>query len=307
MRAIVLMASILIAACSQPSHRDVAAGTSFDLARTHGHYVTVNGLETFVIVMGDGPDVLLLHGDPLNIYSWRHVIEPLAERYRVHAIDLPGYGMSEKPADAPYNATWFAGHVEGYLRTAGVEHAVVIGNSMGGEIASEVAALYPRNVRGLVLIAAVGLPVDDEPDLPLAFRVASWPIVGRLASRLPLRSMIASALRDAYYDPALVTEQDVDAYYAPTRSRNGLTAFFERRSRGPDPDRTPIVQRIQAPTLIILGEVDRLVPLSVGERYRQTIEGSRLVVIEKAGHMPQEERPAEVLAVLDDWLRGLSP
>jgi pimeloyl-ACP methyl ester carboxylesterase len=299
-----------IAACARSDYRDLAANTRFELARSHGRYVAVNGLDTFVIVEGEGPDIVLLHGNPSSSYTWRHLIEPLAKHHRVHAIDLPGYGFSEKPADAPYTATWMAGHVAAYLQTSGIESAIVVGNSMGGEVASELAALYPRSVRSLILIAPAGLKTESADAPPLAMRIAGLPVVGRLLTRLPLRSVFAGALRDAYYDPSLVSDDDVDAYYAPSNSRNGLAAFLARMHRDPHLDRTAVVATIRAPTLIILGEVDRFVPLSVGRRYGELIPASRVTVIEKAGHLPQEERPDAVLRALDDWLPekwGLSP
>jgi pimeloyl-ACP methyl ester carboxylesterase len=300
---IAVMSALLVSACAGPDHRELAASTSFALARSHGRYVEVNGLDTFAIVVGEGPDIVLLHGNPASTYSWRHLIEPLARRHRVHAIDLPGYGFSEKPGDAPYTPTWMAGHVAAYLEAVGVESAIVVGNSMGGEIASEFAALYPRSIRGLVLIAPAGLTTDAPDERPLAMRIASVPLLGSLVTKLPLRSMIAGALRDAYYDPTLVTDADIDAYYAPTRSRHGLTAFLARMRRDTTLDRAGVVRQIRAPTLVVLGEVDRLVPLSVGRRYGELIAGSQVVVIEKAGHVPQEERPEAVLGAMENWLQ----
>lgn len=293
---------LFVSACAVPDHRDLAAATTFELARSHGRYVEVNGIDTFAIVTGTGPDVLLLHGNPSSTYTWRHVIEPLALSYRVHAIDLPGYGFSEKPADAPYTATWMAGHVAAYLEAAGVTSAIVVGNSMGGEVASELAALYPRSTSAVVLIAPGGLDTEEPDERPLALRIASQPLIGSVVAMFPSRSMIAGTLRDAYYDPALVSEADVDAYYAPTRSRNGLAAFLARMRRDTTLDRSGIVRRIHAPTLVLLGEVDRFVPLSVGRRYAELVAGSRLVVIDKAGHVPQEERPEAVLQAMKEWL-----
>jgi pimeloyl-ACP methyl ester carboxylesterase len=304
-RFLFLLCVMFVAACGRPDHRDLAAETRFELAHSHGRYVEVNGLDTFVISEGEGPDIVLVHGNPSSSYTWRSLIEPLSRDHRVHALDLPGYGFSEKPADAPYTDTWMAGHIAAYLRGAGIESAIVIGNSMGGEVASELAAVYPRATRGLILIAPAGLKTDAPDERPLAMRIASYPVARRILPYLPLRSVFASTLRDAYYDPSLVTDADVDAYYAPARSRNGLIAFLARMHRDPNLDRTSLVRTIRAPTLVILGELDRLVPLSVGRRYGELIPDSRVVVIEKGGHVPQEERPEAVLQVIEDWLRRL--
>lgn len=302
MRALLIAVSLAVAACAAPDHRELAAVTPFELARTHGRHVTVAGIDTFVIVRGEGPDLVLLHGNPSSTYTWRHVIGPLSTDHRVHAIDLPGYGFSEKPGAAPYTSTWLAGHVVEYLKVADIESADLVGSSMGGEVASEIAALFPRSVRRLVLVAPAGLPSNETVEPPAAFRLARWPVFAKLVPWLPLRPLLAATLRDAYFDPSLVSDTDVDAYYTPLRSKNGLRAFFARTTRGPDPDRGPVVSRIEAPTLVVLGEIDRLVPLSVGERYHELVKGSRLERIARAGHLPQEETPRAFLEILERWL-----
>ena len=98
-----LLAAVLLASCARLPPAELAATTPFGLARTQGRFVAVGGLRVFAITLGQGPDVVLLHGNPASTYSWRRVLEPLAARHRVHAIDLPGYGFSDKPADAPYD------------------------------------------------------------------------------------------------------------------------------------------------------------------------------------------------------------
>jgi pimeloyl-ACP methyl ester carboxylesterase len=297
-----LAVALCVAACTGPDHHELAARTRFALARNHGSYVEVNGLDTFAIVAGEGPDLILLHGDLSSTYTWRHLIEPLARGLRVHAIDLPGHGFSEKPANAPYTTTWLAGHVAAYMQATGVTSAVIVGSSMGAEVASEVAALYPRLTRGLVLIAPAGLPAEQSMAPRFAVRILRWPLVGEIVARLPFRARLAQLLHDAYYDPTRLTEEDIDAYYVPARSHNGLSAFVARVRRDANVDRTSIVRTIRAPTLIVVGEVDRLVPGSIAQRYRRLVVGSREEVIERTGHLPQEERPDAVLRVIEEWL-----
>src|SRR4030095_5158925 len=89
--ALALLPLVLIA-CARPTPKQLAAHTTYSLAREQGRYVKVGRLDIFAITRGQGRDVVLLHGNPASTYTWRKVIEPLAEHYRVHAIDLPGYG-----------------------------------------------------------------------------------------------------------------------------------------------------------------------------------------------------------------------
>jgi pimeloyl-ACP methyl ester carboxylesterase len=301
---IVIAATVLAAACGRPTPLELARTTTFELAREHGRHVEIDGLQLFAITLGTGRDVLLLHGNPASTYSWRKVIEPLAEHFRVHAIDLPGYGFSDKPSDATYEVGWHARFVAGYLDAADIERAVLVGNSMGGHVASEVAILFRSRVSALVLIGASGLqsgpPADRE--LPMAFRIANWPVVGPLVRALPSRPIVANGLRDAVFDASTITEADVDAYYAPLRTKNGLVAFLRRTSLPIDEDRGDIVALIGAPTLVITGDSDRLVPPAIARRYHELIDGSRLVVLERTGHLPQEERPERVVQEIVEFL-----
>src|SRR5437870_13363480 len=170
MRPLRLLLAVLLTSCARLPPAARAATTPFGLARTRGRFVTVEGLRVFAITLGQGPDVVLLHGNPASTYSWRKVLEPLAARHRVHAIDLPGYGFSDKPADAPYDPAWFARVVVGYLDAAGARRAVLVGNSMGGYVATETAILYPERTAGLVLLGAAGLPEAERDGRPLSDR-----------------------------------------------------------------------------------------------------------------------------------------
>src|SRR5207302_1693353 len=159
-----------------------------------------------------------------------------AARHRVHAIGLPGYGFSDKPADAPYDPAWFAHVVVGYLDAAGVRRAVLVGNSMGGQVASETAILYPERTAGLVLLGAAGLPEAERDGRPLSLRMLTWPV-------------------------------------------------------------------LRPPTLVITGDTDRLVPLETARAYHALIAGSELLVLERTGHLPQEERPERVVAEITRWVQ----
>ncbi|HYP31705.1 MAG TPA: alpha/beta fold hydrolase, partial [Burkholderiaceae bacterium] len=112
----------------------------------------VDGLRLHVAEAGDGPALLLVHGLTASHAVWEHTIEAFADRWRVIALDLPGHGASAKP-DAPYTIDFFAGMVRSLARALGVDEAVVIGSSLGGRVALELAAWYPRFTRALVLAA----------------------------------------------------------------------------------------------------------------------------------------------------------
>jgi pimeloyl-ACP methyl ester carboxylesterase len=288
-----------LAGCSGVPPAELGRTTPYELARTHGRFVAVDGLHVFAITEGAGRDVVLIHGNPASTYSWRKVIAPLASRYRVHAIDLPGFGFSDKPADGAYTPEWMAHYVVEYLDAAGASRAVLVGNSMGGHIASEIAIRYPERTSALVLIGAGGL--SGVVGHSFAVRMAGWPVIGPVLRSLPARSRTRAGLRNAVYDPDTITDADVDAYYAPLRTAGGTTAFVARMHQTLPDDREDRVRTIAAPTLVISGDTDRLVPPAVARRYHELIPGSELVMLEKTGHLPQEERPDAVVDAIVRW------
>ena len=165
---------VLLVACTHPKPADLVRTAAWPTAREHGRYVTVHDLRLFAITLGKGRDVVLLHGNPASTYSWRKVMEPLAARYRVHAIDLPGFGFSDKPADASYDIGWLTTAVLGYLDAERIPRAVLVGNSMGGAVATETAIVEPGRVVALVLLGAAGLPEAETAGPPLSFRMLTW-------------------------------------------------------------------------------------------------------------------------------------
>ena len=290
----------LLPACGGIQPAELARTTPYGLARTQGRFVDVEGLRIFAITQGAGRDIVLVHGNPASTYSWRKIITPLATRYRVHAIDLPGYGFSDKPADGAYTPEWMARHVVGYLDAVGASRAVLVGNSMGGHVASETAILYPQRVAALVLIGAGGLPGNFGHSL--AVRMAAWPVIGPVLRSLPSRRRTRDGLRNAVYDPDTISDADVDAYYAPLRTAGGTTAFVARLQQRVPVERVARIRTITAPTLVITGDTDRLVPPAMARQYHELIPGSELLVLERTGHLPQEERPEQVVDAVARWI-----
>lgn len=293
------LSTALLCACGQPTPRELAATTSYRLARDHGRYRAADGLQLFSIEVGSGPEVVLLHGNPTSTYTWREIVRPLAQRYRVYAFDFPGFGFSDKPRDASYSTSWLASVVDRYMKAVGIESAILVGSSMGGEIAAEVAVLYAARVRGLVLLAPTGLAIDAGYEQPFLRRLAAWPGLGAWLARLPARRFVRRSLARSVHDPATHDEADIDAYYDPLRSVGGMIGFLGRAGQRPSRSRDGLVRQIRAPTAILVGDHDRRVERAISERYRALIAGSRLKVLERTGHLPQEERPRAVIAEID--------
>lgn len=250
---------------------------------------------------GSGPAVVLLHGFGVWGYTWRHNFDRLAERHRVYAPDLPGWGLSEKRARGDYSLRAQCAALEAFLNTLGVPTAALVGNSMGGEIAWRFALHRPERVDALVLIASSGY-IDTLPDL--ARRLPRLPGAAWLARLLVgNRRFIARAMREAYYEPdRVVTPEAVEGYVLPLYTPAAMPAFLSTLASvdfGAEAARLPEVSR---PTLLLWGENDPWVPLSHGQRMAAEVPGARLVVFPRTGHAPHEERPNEVNRLIEEFL-----
>lgn len=275
-------------------------------------HVTIRskGLELSTYVFGQGPPVVLLHGLAATKLSYLPLLQALAERYTVIVPDLPGHGESSKPR-ARYTPPYFAEVIREMLDELGVQDAAVAGNSMGGRIALEVAAAYPHRVTSLILLdpAAAGLP------FPLYARLLGLLPTGAGVIPVPWRKrIVVTAIRQLFASPEQVPRAGYVAaadefirIYRKGRARVALLSAM-RGLIADEPEAFWLrAKRIAVPTLILWGRKDRLVPVGLGHRLANTIDGSRLEVLAEVGHVPQFERPEEtrrlILGFLDEVTR----
>ena len=262
---------------------------------------SVDGLRIRYVRRGSGPAVVLLHGIASSIYTWKDVLPALAHDHDVVAMDLPGFGGSAVPARPSVDVLQTA--VVGLMDRLSISRASLVGNSLGGATAALVASRHPERVERLVLIDAAGFRLSPE-SRPWLLRVSGGPL-GAVVSRLPRpRPLVAIGLRQVFQDDSLVTRERLDEYEAPflrPGAVSGMRALLN--AQGPTADAFEATLRaLRVPTLVVWGEDDRWIPVADAARFAAAIQGARKVVLPRCGHMPQEERPAEVLALLREVL-----
>jgi len=298
-----LLAALTLFACACrarpiPEAERYPAGTPF-----RAQYRTIDGTRLRMIDSGNGTPVVFIHGIGASLYSWRHQLPPvLSAGYRVIAFDNRGFGFSEQPAHGYHNADYVR-LVLALLDSLGIASAVLVGHSMGGEIAAEVALTHPDRVRGLVLLDAAGYGVR----WPGVLKMARWPFIGAVVTTFRGRWFTKRILQSTFADPDNVTEGDVDQYYAPVpqrgfgRALRGVLREFRFDSLGGQ------LGRVQTPTLILWGDADRWIPLRDGAQFARELPRSEFVVIERSGHNVAEESPDRVNRLLLEFLKeGLS-
>jgi pimeloyl-ACP methyl ester carboxylesterase len=270
------------------------AGTPF-----HAASRTIDSTRVRLIDSGRGAPVVFIHGIGASLYSWRHTLPPVVSAgYRVVAFDNRGFGFSDQSPQHYRNADYVR-LVVALLDSLGISSAVLVGHSMGGTIAADVALAHPDRVRGLVLIDAAGYGVR----WPGVLKVARWPFIGAIATTFRGRWFTERLLRSSFADPAKVTEADVDQYYAPVpqpgfgRALRGVLREFRFDSLGGR------LTRVQAPTLVLWGTADRWIPVRDGARFARELPRSEFIVIERSGHNPQEESSDRVNELLLGFLK----
>jgi len=287
------------------------ADVSFDEVRAsvpnsaYSHFADIDGVRVHYQEKGTGTPLILIHGLSSSTYSWKDVFEPLAKNYRVIAVDLKGFGFSGKP-DGDYTRRAQAilvAHLLDYLK---IDQAWLAGNSMGGEVALNFAFQNPQRVAGLILIDSAGVSVPNANSVTPGY--ARVPFVGPVLIALALTSdsLVRRGLERSFYDGAKVTDERVAAYYRPLKTRGGQLGSLRARTQWGLFPIEPDLNKINSPTLIIWGAEDALIPLEAGRKMNSLIKGSKLVTIEKCGHVPQEELPERVLDEMTKFIEGSS-
>jgi pimeloyl-ACP methyl ester carboxylesterase len=291
----------LLGALAVHDRPPVPPGSWLVAAGLTARYETIDGKRLRYVRTGSGPSVVLVHGLLSSLYTWKDVVPALAATHDVVALDLPGFGLSDQPADL--GLADFPRAVLGLMDRLGIEKSALVGNSMGGATVALLAAEQPERVTALVLVDAAGFNLGPT-ERPAMITFAMSP-AGALVAALPgKRLVVESSLRQVFHDDSRVTPERVSEYLAAL-SRPGT--FPSIRSLGASfGDRTRLVSealpRIQAPTLVLWGDDDRWIPLAHADLFVAAIPGSRKVVIPACGHVPQEERPEEVARQLREFL-----
>jgi pimeloyl-ACP methyl ester carboxylesterase len=234
------------------------------------------------------------------------MITPLSGEHRVILIDLRGQGQSPKPDDKHYSIVEQGELVYQFIVEHDLRNLTLVGNSYGGAVslflAIKLGEQDPSRLSKLVLIDSGGYP----DHLPLFLKVLRAPILGWLAVHLlPPKTQIRMVLRQSYYDPHKITEEQVAAYAEPLASRGGRHALLQIGKQAIPKDIEKVIAKyptISVPTLILWGEADRVLPQLIGERLNAAIPNSRRELIKHAGHIPQEEQPDEIVSRIKAFL-----
>ena len=270
--------------------------------------VPIKGAEISTLSSGNGPEhVICVHGLGGNKTSFFSTVAALAPEHSVHAIDLPGFGSSSKPARAAYDASYFGRTVRRFMDELGIRRAHLVGNSMGGRVALEIGLADPQRVASLSLLAPALAFLRRRELVPLVKLIrpelAAIPHPLRQARvRAQFWSMFAQPER---LDPA-VADIACDEFSRTYRSRSARIAFYAAARNiyldAPHGERGhwTRLRELGIPSLFVWGDHDRLVPADFSRHVAEALPSARQVTLTDCGHVPQVELPEETNALIAD-------
>ena len=272
------------------------------------HVVQVDGLNIHYKDTGpkDAPVVLLLHGFGSSLQTWDVWAAKLESHYRVIRLDLPGFGLTGPSPLHDYSEAGDLATLMHFVDKLGVASFSVIGHSMGGKMAWGLAAAAPDRVKALVLMAPDGFPeAKDIGTKPYAMPS----VMGVIKFSLP-KFLVRKSIEPAFFDVNALSDSLVDRYYDMLRAPGVRAAILERSNQTIYTDPVPRLKKIKAPTLLIWGEQDQMIPSSNAQSYAHVLSDSQTVLLPKLGHLVQEEQPeialAHVAAFLNSTLKPLN-
>jgi pimeloyl-ACP methyl ester carboxylesterase len=270
-----------------------------------GDYRTIDGVRLRLRDSGprDAPAVIMLHGFGASLDTWEPWASALSTRYRVIRFDLPGFGLTGADPTGDYTDAREMKILADLMDQLGIGRASLIGNSLGGRIAWNFAALHPDRVTRLVLVspdgfASPGFDYDKPPKTPLMMRLLPY---------VAPRGLLKANLAAAYARPEALSKTTLTRYRDMLLAPGVRPAILARMGQVILHDPAPTLARIQAPTLLLWGEKDAMIPISNAADYLRDMPKATLVRLPNLGHVPFEEDPVRSVVPVERFLSGETP
>lgn len=259
----------------------------------------------------NGRPILLIHGFSASLHTWEPWVRELGGEYRLVSVDLPGHGLTRTPKNYQPSIEAYSDFIDAFMGRIGLDHAMIVGSSMGGNTAWMTALRHPGRVDALVLVGASGWPYEgaDDEEEPVVFKLLRMPVIGPLMTNLDSTRLVRGGLEASFVNKALVDDAMVARYVDMARAPNHrpvlISITTNRDSRAVATKEA--LSKIAVPTLILHGAQDNLVPVAGAKLFEQAIPGARAVIYDNVGHVPQEEIAARSAQDLRSFLHRMEP
>lgn len=295
LRAAAIMLPLLVALAAW-----AAADKTFSPAPYYApeQWLTIDGAKICYLDQGSGEAMVLVHGWAGNAWNWMSVFGPLSERQRVIALDLPGHGKSGCPEGFNYTMPELADFVAKVMDELKIGKATVVGSSMGGSIAAWTAIRHPERVERLILVDAAGTSIQNSLMKMAGHLMTPSTVIPMIHLVFPVNEKRQAAVPVSERKRVALAEE----LYASDRKKCAALALARTmKSLGKDivDDR---LASVTAPTLVIWGSDDGLLPRSAGEFYCDHVPGAKMVIIEGGNHTPMQWKPEAFLRAVNEFM-----
>ncbi|MBM7645731.1 pimeloyl-ACP methyl ester carboxylesterase [Scopulibacillus daqui] len=263
----------------------------------------INGVKIYYEKHGspqqNQPVLVMVHGYLSSTFSFRTLIPYLKDKYQIYALDLPGFGQSEKSMTFVYSLENYAKLVIAFIDTMNIKKAVLIGHSMGGQICLNAAKKSPRLISKVVCLSASGYMGKVKRTI----RFASYiPFISYYIKRYFEKKDAMKVFLDVVHNRDLIDESMKEGYLKPMRDINFYRSLL-RLARHREGDMySSEIKQIRQPVLLLWGKEDKVVPVSIGKRLNADLPASELRIYENTGHLLPEEKPEETAKDIDAFL-----
>ncbi|GAA0326252.1 alpha/beta hydrolase [Bacillus carboniphilus] len=247
--------------------------------------------------------IVLIHGFLSSSFSFRHLIPLIKQDYSVLSVDVPPFGKSGKSISFTYSYENMAKTILHLLEELDIDQATVMGHSMGGQIALNIAYLNPVGVKGAVLLCSSSYLKKAKLHLKMSSYI---PFFHHYVKLYLSRSGVRKNLQNVVYNAEMINDEMLFGYLQPFLDDEifkALTRMIRHREGDLPPEK---LQKITTPSLLIWGEHDRVVPLHIGKRLNKDLQNSHLVILNDAGHLVPEEKPEEVHRHMSNFIQSIS-
>lgn len=273
----------------------------------HSNFAEVDGATVHYQEFGDSsnPTLIMIHGYSASTHVWQTVAPMFAEKdFHIIAVDLLGFGYSDKPAWFDYRIQSQARMIMRFMNVLGIGRATLVGSSYGGAVAMMATLDYPERVEKLVLVSAV---INDEPTNHPLLKLVNLPGLGEVLtpffvdSKVFLKHRMKTTFSKANQD--LITRERINAVHRPLSAKDGHNSILQSARNWDANQIEDDAHLINQPTLIIWGEEDNVIPIRYGYKLNKEILNSRFVVLKNCGHIPSEEAPESFVEITTNFCR----
>jgi len=268
-------------------------------AGKNSHFISLDGKTIHYTVAGSGPALVLVHGFGGSTLAWEKLTPLLAPHFTVYALDLLGFGLSDKPVDASYALPAQADIVCALINALKLDKVALVGHSMGGVIVADAARKLPEKINRLVLIE----PGFYYSGPPAFLQYLFFPFDRAMAKMFYSRTGREKSLVASYYDTSLVTPAMLDAMLIARNTPGAVAAMESMSSNHTYETYEDSARSVTVPSLLIWGERGEKTRTVDIERSHQDVQGSKLVMVERCGHYVQDEKPEQAAQAIRAFLQ----